>query len=240
MSNFITTDHPRVGDGTFTDKANSEPEAALADAAIDLSDLMDFDHVITVGRDGTISDGNGLYAPEVYIDDGDPFWGAGNGWEVLRGFTGQQGYHGHVMHASEYIGGGLEDHIRQNPGNYAVVEVRDEDGGFPDGDPVGWAVAFKPLEPTLGEALGDLRGADFAGYTYEAENYRADALVELLIREGRLAPGARGTGAEEALNQLAGGEGVDRDDEFSFDSDDFPKTIRVEQLTDDDIDWLER
>ena len=238
MSNFITTDHPRIGNGTFTDKANSEPEAALAlpNDARDLSDLMEFDHVITVGRDGTMSDDNDLYAPDVYLDDGDPFWGQGNGWEVLRGFTGQYGYHGHVMHASEQIGGGLEDHIRQHPGNYAVVEVRDEDGEFP----VGWAVAFKPLTPTLGEALGDLRSADFAGYTYKAENYRAEALVELLIKEGRLAPGARGTGAEEALNQLAGGEGVERDDERSFDSDDFPKTISVHQLTDDDIDWLVR
>ena len=33
MGNFITTDHPRVGDGKFTDKAHSEPEAALADDA---------------------------------------------------------------------------------------------------------------------------------------------------------------------------------------------------------------
>lgn len=144
---FNEHDHPRGTEGKFTDKANSGPEAALPQHARDLSDLMDFDHVITVGADGRITDdGSGLYAPDVYIDDNDPFWDSDSDWQVLRGFTGQHGYDGHVLHASEAIGGGLERHILDNPGHYVVVEVRDEDGEFADSEPVGWAVAFKPLD----------------------------------------------------------------------------------------------
>lgn len=76
------------------------------------------------------------------------------------------------------------------------------------------------------------------GYTYRAENHRPAPLVELLIAEGRLSPGARGMDADEALDQLAGVEGVDRQDPYSFDSDDFPKEIYVGNVTEGDEGWL--
>lgn len=81
---------------------------------------------------------------------------------------------------------------------------------------------------------------DIAGYTYRADSYKPDELVELLIAEGRLAPGARGMDADEALDQLAAVEGIDREDEYTFDSDDFPKVVLRSQLAEDDLDWLER
>lgn len=148
MTTFDDTQHPRSHDGTFAEKPRSAAEIALARP---LNDIMEFDHVITVGADGSIADADGLYAPDVYMDDDHPV--EGSGWTVLRGFTGQHGYGGHVMHPSEFIGGGLEDHIRQNPGHYVVVEVRDEDGEFDDAEPVGWAIAYRPLAEEQAPAL---------------------------------------------------------------------------------------
>lgn len=81
---------------------------------------------------------------------------------------------------------------------------------------------------------------DIAGYTYRADNYSPVDIVELLIAEGRLAPGARGMDADEALDQLAAVEGVDREDECTFDSCEFPKVILRIQLTDDDEEWRSR
>ena len=61
-------------------------------------------------------------------------------WEPLTGYTGQYGYAGAIMHPSETLSGGLVRDILATPGTYCVVEVRDEDGSLPDGDPIGWAV----------------------------------------------------------------------------------------------------
>ena len=63
-------------------------------------------------------------------------------WELLRGFTGQYCYNGPVMHDSEYIGGYLEQFIRETPGYFVAVMI---DGLDEDDEivPVGWAVAHK-------------------------------------------------------------------------------------------------
>jgi len=79
---------------------------------------------------------------------------------------------------------------------------------------------------------------DIVGYTYNAENYLPDSLIETLITKGMLAPGARGMSTEEALDQAAAIDGIDRYDERSFDSGDFPKVIFSEQLTTDDLEWM--
>ena len=44
------------------------------------------------------------------------------------------------MHPSEYLAGSLARDIIDNPGIYVLVEVQDEDGGYPEGDPIGWAI----------------------------------------------------------------------------------------------------
>jgi len=64
------------------------------------------------------------------------------GWDgLLTGFTGQYGYGGPCMHASEFVGGGLADHILTTPGLYAVTEISEDDG-----EPESWAIAYKAAE----------------------------------------------------------------------------------------------
>lgn len=82
-----------------------------------LSDRMEFDHVIQIHEDGSITDRNDLYAPDLMdeaIDSDD--------WEFFStGYTGQYGYNGPIMHNSEFIGGGLERDILSTPGVYVAV-----------------------------------------------------------------------------------------------------------------------
>lgn len=84
-------------------------------------------------------------------------------------------------------------------------------------------------------ALGD---SDIAGYTYKAEHMRPEKVIEELIAEGAITEADRDRSVEEILSDLAAARGVDRDDEWSFDTDDFPKVILAGQLTADDADWI--
>lgn len=110
-----------------------------------LQDIMEFDHVVQVLADGTVMD-TGLYAPELYHVEGEQspndVEGHGDGWTLLTGFTGQYGYNGAVMHASEYIGVGLERQILENPGYYVACVVNCDD----DDEPAGWAIAYRAVE----------------------------------------------------------------------------------------------
>ena len=109
-----------------------ELDAALSDYA-----------VIYSHGDGTISDVSGVHAPEYDTEGGtDPADPAG--WDMLRGYTGQWGYNGPVMHASEYVGGALARDILDTPGTYTVVYVSDL--ADLDAGPYGWAVAHIPAE----------------------------------------------------------------------------------------------
>jgi hypothetical protein len=113
-----------------------------------LARVMEFDHPITVHADGTVSDGPaGIYAPEALHDgpadvllDGEP-WRESSEWELLTGYTGQHGYRGAVLHASEYIGGGLARDILATPGVYVAVAVESEptDDDFPRWEGHGYA-----------------------------------------------------------------------------------------------------
>ena len=117
----------------------------------ELQDMAEFDHPFIVADDGTVSDAlpEGVYAPGVYNDeDGGDIIIDSSEWEALTGYTGQYGYHGAVMHASEYIGGTLADDILSTPGVYVVVVVGstwldDEDGG---NEPAGWAILRQVVE----------------------------------------------------------------------------------------------
>lgn len=100
--------------------------------------------------------------------------------------------------------------------------------------------AIERVDDILSSLTGVGPTGDIVGYTYRADNHRPDALVEALIREGRLAPGARGMDPDEALDQLAAIEGVNRQDEYTFDSDEFPKVILFVNITEDDEEWLSR
>lgn len=85
-------------------------------------------------------------------------------------------------------------------------------------------------------ALSAIRYGDPVGYTYQAENLSGPELIETMIHQGELSPAARDMNVEDVLNQHAGANAINRDDEYSFDSDNFPKTIREEQLECSD-DW---
>lgn len=120
--------------------------------AHNLSDYLCFDtHPLEVFENGTVAYVR-EYAPElcmevdaddqsVHFDDSDLHAQAEvSGWELLTGYTGQYGYNGPVMHASEYIGGRLAEDILTEPGIYAAVVVETDDDSD---DAAGWAIARK-------------------------------------------------------------------------------------------------
>lgn len=112
---------------------------------------MQFDHVIRVDADGSVTEPTGVYAPEIHVsadDDGQILdsdetemreYVERQGWTLLTGYTGQHGYHGPIMHPSEFIGGTLARDILAAPGLYValVVDTLDDD------EPAGWAVAYR-------------------------------------------------------------------------------------------------
>jgi hypothetical protein len=126
-----------------------------------LEKIMEFDHIIRVHADGTVSDGPAdAHAPELY-------WGGegfgenlsgdyrGTPWHLLNGYSGQYGYRGPIMHDAEFIGGGMARAILEAPGLYVALtcdvldcddcadaeDSSDADCGG-DHEPAGWAVAY--------------------------------------------------------------------------------------------------
>lgn len=83
-----------------------------------LTDIMEFDHVVQVHEDGSVTDGPAnVFAPDLYDDQLSDAW-----WEFFTyGYTGQHGYRGPIMHNSEFIGGRLERDILATPGIYAAI-----------------------------------------------------------------------------------------------------------------------
>lgn len=71
------------------------------------------------------------------------------------------------------------------------------------------------------------RSDDIVGYTYRAENYTPAGLIERMVRDGNLSPAARDMSAEDVLDQHAGACAIDRYEEHTFDSNEFPKVIFV-------------
>lgn len=61
------------------------------------------------------------------------------------------------------------------------------------------------------------------GYTYRADNYCPDCLNRELTPTGHNQVSA--LGVEDMLDKLAEAAGIDRGDEYTFDSDDFPKVV---------------
>lgn len=96
----------------------------------ELRAIAEFDQPFTVDAVGAVTDAPaGTYAPEVYhVDDAqaphDVDIMSGYPWEQFSGgYTGQYGYNGAVMHASEYLGGRLATDILATPGTYVVCAV---------------------------------------------------------------------------------------------------------------------
>jgi hypothetical protein len=73
---------------------------------------------------------------------------------------------------------------------------------------------------------------DIVGYTYKAEEFTPSGLREYLTSS---TPEVWGWDAsqdvEAVLDTLAHSMGIDRENEYSFDSDDFPKVVFRNQLS---------
>lgn len=83
----------------------------------------------------------GVYAPDVYTnEDGTELTAEPDHWEAVTGHSGQDRYSGPIMHPSETLSAGMADRVLREGGTYVVVEVRDEDGTYPDDTPIGWAL----------------------------------------------------------------------------------------------------
>ena len=106
-----------------------------------LNSAVEFDSPFTIGHTDdagltTIERADGVYAPEVtlYVDkdgngvgeetiDGTP-WKESKRWEAVNGYSGQHGYSGPVMHASELLGGTMARDVLADKGTtYVIVSV---------------------------------------------------------------------------------------------------------------------
>ena len=70
------------------------------------------------------------------------------------------------------------------------------------------------------------------GYTYKAENYTPCGVIEAMIANREASPAARDMSVEDALDQIAEANCIDRTDESSFDSGEFPKVIFASDVED--------
>lgn len=70
-------------------------------------------------------------------------------------------------------------------------------------------------------------------YQWEDHIYTPDGLIEAMIARHRASPAARNMNVEVVLDQIAEAEAIDREDEYSFDTDEFPKTVTHDQLVAD-------
>lgn len=75
---------------------------------------------------------------------------------------------------------------------------------------------------------------EIAAYAYRAEMLCPACTIEALISAGDAAPAARDMPAETVLDQCAGALAVDRDDEATFDSGEFPKVVHLDQVAADE------
>lgn len=76
------------------------------------------------------------------------------------------------------------------------------------------------------------RSDEIAAYTYRAAVYCPACVAETMIATGDASPAARDMPTEDALDQCAQAAAIDRDDETSYDSDEFPKVVFLHQLAD--------
>lgn len=136
---------------------------ALRDDPYALNSVMEFDHPILVTLDGIVRDAAAGEAPYFggITDESDDDYSTQlpGGFNLMRGYTGQYGYRGPVMHAAEFIGGGMAWDILASPGIYVALVVDGECDDCVDAEtsddcescmgetePAGWAVAYRSLE----------------------------------------------------------------------------------------------
>lgn len=79
------------------------------------------------------------------------------------------------------------------------------------------------------------KATDIVGYMYNADIWTPAGIIELGIRDGWLAPAARDMDAEEVLDQAHHQFGIDRYDECSYDSSEFPKVVFRASVESDEL-----
>jgi len=121
-----------------------------------LHDIMEWDHIIEVHADGSVSDdltewrlANGTLHSDMWVpelNDGELANYLGAVPWTLMGESFQMGG-GHIMHDSEFVGGRLADEILETPGYYVVIEshhsCNEECDESCEEGPDGWAVAWR-------------------------------------------------------------------------------------------------
>jgi hypothetical protein len=128
---------------------------------MNLDSMMQVDKVIHIDADEYVCENlRGVPAPEVYVEcdtEGNVISSASvwaqsrareQGWSLLTGWSEYYLLGARfLMHPTEYISGGLAEHILSNPGYYCTVLVTDDSGeaGWSDGKNhvKGWAVAYR-------------------------------------------------------------------------------------------------
>lgn len=118
-----------------------------------LSALMDFHHVVRVFPDGTVSDDRadvaGADAPELYQwESPEGVWEEemmSGTWRLVSGFSGQHGYRGPMMHASEQLAGGIARHVLATPGLWVALYPSCTDAAGEDVEADSWALAWRAV-----------------------------------------------------------------------------------------------
>jgi len=77
--------------------------------------------------------------------------------------------------------------------------------------------------------------ADIAGYQFDSQLFHGNCLISGMVLARELSPAALDMDNEAVLDQHAGANGIDRSDENTFDSSEFPKVIFDSQVTADDV-----
>ena len=132
-----------TGHASYPGAVETEHGLMLPVTPENLNDLMEFDHVIEVHEDGTVTEPRDIFAPDL---EGNPDGRESvEGWTLISdGYTGQDRYHGPIMHNSEQLAGSLAEDILAEPGVYvALVCYWPDDEDTDEGEiyAEGWAVA---------------------------------------------------------------------------------------------------
>ena len=79
------------------------------------------------------------------------------------------------------------------------------------------------------------RKADaIVAYDFNGDVYCPEHMIEELIKRGMASPAARDMKEEDVLDQIAEANGIDRYNEHTFDSDNFPKVVLSVSMEDDE------
>lgn len=75
---------------------------------------------------------------------------------------------------------------------------------------------------------------EIAAYLYRADLHCPACIIEAMIAARDAAPAARDMPVEDVLDQIADAMAIDRHDETTYDSSEFPKAVHRIDLTHDD------